>query len=208
MAKSRSSVERADGRRRRSELSRQQIVHALLELIAAGEVYPSAEAVAASAGVGLRTVFRHFENMENLYRQIYQAITSEVLPIAQEPFASTDWRLRVKEVTERRVRIFERIMPFKAAADVHRHQSVYLAEQSEVVTRLQRGALSQILPRDIKADEPLFCALELLLSFEVWRRLRKDQHLSVQKARTVIERTINALINARPQSRSGSSNEM
>jgi AcrR family transcriptional regulator len=208
MAKSRSSVERADGRRRRSELSRQQIVRALLELVAAGEVYPSAEAVAANAGVGLRTVFRHFENMETLYRQIYQAITSEVLPIAQEPFASSDWRLRLKEIIDRRVRIFERIMPFKAAADVHRHQSVYLAEQGEVVTRLQRGALSQILPREIKADEPLFYALELLLSFEAWRRLRKDQHLSVQKARAVIERTVNALINPRTNSRSGTGSDL
>ncbi|MDE2462219.1 MAG: TetR/AcrR family transcriptional regulator [Alphaproteobacteria bacterium] len=207
MPKSRSAAQRADGRRRRSELSRQQIVRALLELIAAGEVYPSAEAVAANAGVGLRTVFRHFENMETLYRQIYQAITSEVLPVAQEPFESSDWRQCVREIIDRRVRIFERIMPFKAAADVHRHQSVYLAEQGEVVTRLQRGALSQILPREVKSDESLFNALELLLSFESWRRLRKDQHLSVQKARAVIERTISALIGPRTHARSGSGSE-
>lgn len=55
-----------DGRRRRSAQSRDRIVEALLDLVAGVVVTPSAEAVAARAGVGLRTVFRHFRDMESL----------------------------------------------------------------------------------------------------------------------------------------------
>ena len=59
-----------DGRRQRSSRSRERIVHAMIELIRAGEMSPAAARVAEKANVGLRTVFRHFEEMETLTREI------------------------------------------------------------------------------------------------------------------------------------------
>jgi AcrR family transcriptional regulator len=186
-----------DGRRQRSETSRRQIVDAMLELIGAGDISPSAESVAARAGLGLRTVFRHFENMESLYQEINAAMTEELRPVMDAPFRSADWRGRLGEMVERRVRIFERIMPFKIAADVHRHQSLFLARKGEEMTREQRAALAGITPPDKRADQTLFEALDLLLSFETWRRLRKDQKLSVARARRTLELLLAALLRGR-----------
>jgi AcrR family transcriptional regulator len=56
-----------DGRRKRSETSRQRIVEAMIALVGEGHMSPSAEQVATRAGVGLRTVFRHFADMDSLY---------------------------------------------------------------------------------------------------------------------------------------------
>ncbi|MEO8374286.1 MAG: hypothetical protein ABI471_03615, partial [Sphingomonas bacterium] len=53
-----------DGRRRRSETSRDKIVEAMLAIVAEGQITPSAEQVALRAEVGLRSVFRHFKDME------------------------------------------------------------------------------------------------------------------------------------------------
>jgi AcrR family transcriptional regulator len=186
-----------DGRRQRSETSRRRIVHAMLELIGAGDISPSAESVAARAGLGLRTVFRHFENMESLYQEINAAMTEELRPVMQAPFGSPDWRGRLGEMMERRVRIFERIMPFKIAADVHRHQSPFLARKGEEMTREQRAALAKIVPDQQRSDDVMFEALDLLLSFETWRRLRKDQKLSVVRARRTLDLMIAALIKGR-----------
>jgi AcrR family transcriptional regulator len=186
-----------DGRRLRSETSRRRIVRAMLELIGAGDISPSAESVAARAGLGLRTVFRHFENMETLYQEINAAMTEELRPVMDAPYRSADWRGRLSEMLDRRVRIFERIMPFKIAASVHRHQSPFLARKGEEMTREQRAALAAITPQDKRADEALFEALDLLLSFETWRRLRKDQKLSVARARHTLELLIAALIRGR-----------
>lgn len=183
-----------DGRLQRSEASRERIVRAMLELVGEGHVSPSAESVAARAKVGLRTVFRHFENMESLYRQINSRIVSEVRPIAETPFRSGEWRKQLSELVDRRVRIFERIMPFKAAGDVHRHQSDYLAGQSNEFTREQRAFLGRIVPKEKREDVEFFEGLDLLVSFETWRRLRKDQKLSVSRAKQVLERLIAALI--------------
>ena len=68
-----------DGRRRRSVRSRQRIVEALLGLIRDGEMHPSAAQVAQKAGVSLRTVFRHFEDMESLNREMGAIIEDEIL---------------------------------------------------------------------------------------------------------------------------------
>jgi len=184
----------ADGRRLRSEVSRERIVQAMLALIGAGIVTPGAEAVAAKAGVGLRTVFRHFENMETLYQRIDTRITTEVRPMADAPFKTRDWKGRVAEMLARRARIFERIMPFKIAADVHRYQSPFLAAQMGWFVREQRAALLAILPSDRQADTDLVESLDLLLSFDTWRRLRKDQKLSIARAQQTLDQLIRAVL--------------
>ena len=71
----------SDGRRQRSERSRKDIVAAMFKLIRAGEMNPGAAQVAEAAGVSLRTVFRHFDEMDILYREIAALMEAEVLPI-------------------------------------------------------------------------------------------------------------------------------
>ncbi len=166
----------------------------MLELIGAGEVAPSAEAVAARAGLGLRTVFRHFENMESLYQELNGVMTAELRPIAEEPFKSGDWRDKLAEVVERRARIFERMMPFKIAADVHRHRSPFLAAQGAQLVLAQRAVLVEIVPAQKRADQDFFEALDLLLSFDTWRRLRKEQNLSVPRARRAVDFLLQAML--------------
>jgi AcrR family transcriptional regulator len=183
-----------DGRRQRSEASRERIVQAMLELIGTGEIMPGAELVAARAGVGLRTVFRHFDNMESLYQEIGAVIAAEILPMAQLPFEAKDWRGRILEMIGRRAQIFERIMPFKIAADVHRHQSPFVQNQGVEFVRLQRAPLARILPESTRANTPLVESLDLVLSFEAWRRLRKDQKLSVARARQTLVMLVGALL--------------
>jgi AcrR family transcriptional regulator len=191
------STQQLDGRRQRSETSRKRIVRAMLELIGAGDISPGADNVAARAGLGLRTVFRHFENMETLYQEINAAMTAELRPVLAEPFRSADWRGQLGEVVERRIRIFERIMPFKIAADVHRHHSPFLARKAEEMTREQRAALVRAVPADRRVDHAFFEALDLLLSFETWRRLRKDQKLSAARARHTLDRLLDGLMKDR-----------
>jgi AcrR family transcriptional regulator len=185
-----------DGRRVRSEASRDKIVRAMLQLVTAGDIMPCAEAVATRAGVGLRTVFRHFENMEGLYQQMNRLMAAEILPVVERPFVSSDWRGRILEMIDRRVGVFERIMPLKIAADVQRHRSPFLAAQGVELVRQQRAVLEAVLPGEVLADAALVEGLDLLLSFEAWRRLRKDQNLPRARAKALLERAVGALIEA------------
>ena len=64
----------SDGRVQRSVRSRRHILDAMVELVTEGELQPTGQQVADRAGVGLRTVFRHFEDMETLFAQLRERI--------------------------------------------------------------------------------------------------------------------------------------
>ena len=63
-----------DGRVLRSERSRQLIMDAMAALIREGNLVPTAQQVAERAEVGIRTVFRHFNDMESLFETMDVAI--------------------------------------------------------------------------------------------------------------------------------------
>ena len=185
-----------DGRKVRRHRNRQRIVAAMLELVRAGAISPSAEEVAHRAGVGLRTVFRHFDDMDSLYREMAETMRRELQPIVAAPFASEDWKGKLDEMLERRARLFERAMPFKNAADVHRHRSAFLRKDYETMRSEERAALASALPPELKNDKKFFAALDHALSFSTWQHLRRDQNLAPAQARQTIQFAMRALIGA------------
>mgnify|MGYP000066459208 CR=1 FL=1 len=120
---------RPDGRRERSRSSHKRIVEAMMGLIEGGDLSPSAARVAEEAGVGLRTVFRHFDDMDALYREISKIIGERIWPIVTAPYPDNDWRANLRDLTRRRVRVFETMLPFRLAANIKRYQSPYLMGQ-------------------------------------------------------------------------------
>ena len=189
-------AERVDGRIIRRRNNRRRIVAAMLELVRAGAISPVAEEVAERAGVGLRTVFRHFDDMDSLYREMAEAMRNELQPIVAAPLASRDWKGRLGEMVERRARLFERAMPFKNAADVHRHRSAFLRKDYEMMRSAERAALEAALPAALRNDKRFFEALDQALSFSTWQHLRRDQNLTQARARETIEYAMRALVNA------------
>ena len=184
----------ADGRRRRSQDSRARIVEAMLELIHAGEVSPSAEQVAARAGVGLRTVFRHFKEMDSLYREMSMVIEAEVLKIVDQPFTSAPGVDRLLELVGRRAQAYEKLSPFKRAADLRRHESTFLAAGHVRLALIAREILKREAPAAVVKDKLTFEALDLLLSWESWSRLRRDQALTPKRAREVLEASLRKML--------------
>jgi AcrR family transcriptional regulator len=187
-------AEEPDGRRRRSRDSRARIVAAMLDLTRKTGVSPGAVEVAASAGVGLRTVFRHFKDMESLYGEMTEVIEAELRAVVMRPFVGRTWRERVIELIDRRAAAFESIAPFRRAADAQRRYSPALQHDHARLT----AALRQILQREMgeaaSADPARFEALDLLLSYEAWDRLRRDQGLSPKAARAALARAVGPLI--------------
>ncbi len=178
----------SDGRRQRGQDNRARIVKAMLELVEAGDVAPVAEDVAAKADVGLRTVFRHFKDMDSLYGEMSAVVTAEVRALVERPFTATSWRGELSELVDRRAVLFERIAPFRRASERLRYRSAFIAEEQVRLVTTLRDILRQVIPMDMGAVN--FEALDLFLSYEAWSRLRRDQNLSVDDAKEVIRRSI------------------
>ncbi len=159
-----------DGRRVRGQENRRKIVEAMIALVSDGALSPSAQEVAARADVGLRTVFRHFDDMESLYSEMSAQVSARILPLISMEFRVRDWRGRLDELIERRAVAFEKMMPFKSAADIRRHESKFLSDEHQQLVKFNRRRLIEALPAEMRKQKTLVDALDLLLSFESWRR--------------------------------------
>lgn len=186
-----------DGRVLRSERSRAAIVAALLELVGEGVLQPTAEQIARRARVGLRSVFRHFQDMESIFRAMDATMEARVARELGPPRAEGDLAHRIDGLVARRARLFERIAPYKRAESLRRWQSPFLQHRHGAFVRLLRSEMSRWLPELEDAPPELAQALELLLSFEAWDRLRREQRLGVPRATATTERAAKTLLGVR-----------
>ena len=166
----------------------------MFELLREGDIRPSAVDVAARAGVGLRTVFRHFEDMETIFEEMTEDLKKIVMPMVFAPYEATDWRGRLMEAVDRKAQIYELVFPMQVALLARRFGSEFLMRQYDYEVSLVRSTLQSILPETVVADKTLFASIEVNHTFATWRRLREDQSLSVEAATETIKRIMSALI--------------
>ena len=175
-----------DGRRQRSERSRAKILRAMWDLLLEGDMDPSAAAIAERAGVGLRSVFRHFEDLETLYRELVLLAESEIAELFMKPFTSTSWREQILELALRNADIWEKIIVPHTVGELKRFKSTVMMDDYKRARVQELAGVKAILPKDIADYENRLYALDSILSFANWRRLRKDRGLSIKKAKEVI----------------------
>ena len=187
------SLPAVDGRLRRSERSREAIVRALIELVGEGSLRPTAQQVAERAGVGIRPVFRHYSDMETLYTEMDARLRAEIAPLLREGADSGSLLERARALVHRRADCFERIAPYKRAANLQGGRSAVLQSQHGALVRELRSDLLRCLPELTDAPAELTDAIELAASFEAWDRLRSDQRLSRRRALAAMERAVTAL---------------
>ena len=159
----------------------------MLELVEAGILSPSGEQVAAKAGVGLRSVFRHFHDMDSLYLEIGEIVAPRLLAASERPFIGTSWRAQISEMVTRRASAFEALAPILRASHLHSHRSDAVRAGRQRISQALRALIKARLPPDALGPAA-FEALDLALSFEGWTRLRGEQALSVEDAKAALER--------------------
>lgn len=184
----------SDGRVLRGEQNRRAILDAMYELVREGALRPTAEQVAERAGVGTRTVFRHFADMEGLHAEMADRLESEVAPLLEAPLATGSPAQRARALVERRAALFERIANFKRSGNLQRLDSKVIQRRHAQMPRRERETLLAALPELARAPEPLREAADLVTSFEAWDRLRVDQRLGRERAEAAVEHALLALL--------------
>src|SRR5258708_37000395 len=86
-----------DGRLARSARTRHAVVDALLDLLGEGDLRPTAARIAERAGVSLRIVFHHFDDLEAIYSELADRQAGRGKPLTVPvPVGLPFWR-RVQE---------------------------------------------------------------------------------------------------------------
>ena len=185
---------KTDGRLERSIATRKKIVEALTALIHEGQVSPTAEMVAARADVGLRTVFRHFDDMDALYREMSHDLEALIQPLLAVRLEGTTWLQLLQHAVRLRTGVYDRVAAIHLATQVHRHASAYLPQTIQQFVDLQRDLLRRLLPPAAARQPNLFEALDVWLSIDTWIRLRREQALSGEAALQVVLFGVSALL--------------
>ena len=184
----------ADGRRERSRASRKKIIHAMMDLIAAGNINPSAAMVAEKAGVGLRSVFRHYDDKESIYREIDAILNEAYAPIIIAPYKTDHWKEQLFELVERWAVVNEEVAPFRVSTSIQRFKSPVLMERYRSLLERERAVLDRTLPDFVNSDMHRTRAIRLATSFDTWRHFRQDEELSKQKTVEVIKQLLQDIL--------------
>lgn len=183
-----------DGRRLRSERSRQAIIDASLELMEEGVLVPTAQMVSERAGVGIRSFFRHYADMETLFRAIDAQTRNsvELVYVGGDRDGPAEERLR--HAMERHAEGYEkhRKMILSTAAQMWRYEIL-----RKNYARYQRGLrkdLDDWLPELKQLARPDREAVDAIASFEMWHRLREHQGLSRKAATEIVISLIGKLL--------------
>ena len=186
-----------DGRQARSLRTRDAVVRALIDLIEAGDLRPTARAVAGHAGVSERSVFQHFADLETLFAAAADHQVARFGTLAGPPSGS--FRERLSAFISRRAEILEAITPVRRAALLYEpfsdEISSRLARSHETFRRQVQQAFAPELTRRPSRDRAeLLEALACLTSWASWETLRRTQRLSPGDARNVMTRMLEALL--------------
>jgi AcrR family transcriptional regulator len=181
MSKS-AKTEAVDGRRARSERSKQAIIEASLALMEEGNLIPTALQISDRAGVGIRSFFRHFEDMETLFATIEEQTRDTVEGLFIGGDRDGTLEERILHAVERRATGFEeqRNMILSTAAQLWRSETL-----RSNYARYQRGLrkdLEDWLPEGKQLARTRREAVDAIASFEMWHRLRYQQGQSKSAA--------------------------
>lgn len=185
----------ADGRAQRSARTQAAITRAVYDLVRAQSRFPTVLEVARHAGVGERTVFRQFRDLETLAASIHALVVPEVLLLARTAPPTGDLHADVIELVSRRARIFEFITPFQRAVRAHGAGLRLASEQNAAMAATMRAATEATLGPHL-GDRPhdTLEVIDLLLSFDAWDRLRAVQKLEAAYAERVLRQAVLVLL--------------
>ena len=183
-----------DGRRLRSERSRQAIIDAAISLMDEGMLVATAQQVADRADVGIRSLFRHFSDMESLYQAVDDQIRGdyEALFLGGDRDGTVDER--IQRMAERRAAAYEAVKTVVLATKAQLWRYEVLRKNYARNQRGLRKDLESWLPELLTDDPETQEAANAVASFEMWHRLREDQRLSRKRSIAVIVHMLTALI--------------
>ena len=196
MSDSVSTTVKVDGRRLRSDRSRQVIVEAMLQLIDDGNLVPTAQQVADHAKVGIRSVFRHFEDMEAIFATADELWRNDFVDKTGEVDSKLPLEQRIAEVVAKLGRLYESNSNILKSTATRRWRSAFLKQNYAMYQARIRKDVQQALPELAQLPQPRQEAIFATLSFEYWDRLRDHQSNSVDDSIAALTDMLETLVAA------------
>lgn len=185
-----------DGRAARAMRTRNAVVDAMLDLVDEGHIRPSAALIAQRAGVSLRSVYQHFDDLETLFEVAAERHQQRYAHLEPLPPLPTDVGGRIQAYVAHQARRLEAVTPMARAAALQAPFSPGVASRLAAARRRHRETLARVFaPALAQAEQPdrLLSAAEVATGWSAWESLRTTIGLSAADATCVVELTLRRL---------------
>ena len=185
-----------DGRSLRRERNRQDIVDALLGLIENGETEISAALIASKAGLSERSIFRYFDDVNDLYRSVCdQAFSKEIEYALIDDAGVGSLDTKIENFVNQRVRIYTMNEKIAPAARSFAFKNPIIKNQLVVGRKLLRTQImkhfaEELSVMDKQQQQIAVAIIDSLTTFEYYDMMRSDQKMSVQAIKSVLTESI------------------
>jgi AcrR family transcriptional regulator len=183
---SRKSV-RTDGRRLRSERTKQLIIEAFLTLLREEPTMPTAVQIAERAGYSVRSIFERFPDLTALRVAATDYGLAQALALAPPRQVTGDRQTRLKSQVETRAFTCERGLGLWRVLLSSQEESEELKKRvrfarDRTVERLELMYKPELSTLPEAERKQLLIALEALTDMESWARMRELHSLSFEEA--------------------------
>ena len=184
-----------DRRVARGEETRRRLAEAMIALLEEDVAQPSAREIAERAGVSLRLVFHHFEDMEQVLRAAVAVQVGRHWNRLQPVDPSLPLDEKVHRIVRQRETLYEAIAPVRRAAARAEAESPTISTELARARRQLRRGLEAIFESELSVspDESLD-ALDVAASWETWDLLRTRMGAGRAAARRVVVRMMTSLL--------------
>jgi AcrR family transcriptional regulator len=194
-----------DGRRLRSERTRQHIIEAYLALLRDNPRPPTASQIAERAGYSVRSLFERFPDMLTLSLAAFDLAFAQANAQAAIRNLHADRATRIRTQVEVRAQTCEKWLPLWRALVLNQHASEKLRRRIRRVREAMAMRIELMYRPELETLDPtirrrVLIALEALTDFESWARMRGTSRLSVEEACAVWIRAIDGLLPSTPVS--------
>jgi AcrR family transcriptional regulator len=193
----------ADGRRLRSERTKQRIIDAYLALLGQDPEIPTAARIAERAGCSVRSIFERFSDLHALRVAATDYAFAEANAQAIPRDLGTDREARIRSHVEMRAGTCSRWLPMWRALNANQGESMELKARIKLARELILNRAELIYEPELARLAPVerrstLVALEALIDFESWGRMRELYGLSHEEACALWCRTIDRLLPPTP----------
>jgi AcrR family transcriptional regulator len=198
-------IPKVDGRRLRSERTRQLIIEAYMSLVRENPQVPTAQQIAERAGYSVRSVFERFPDLEALRIAVTDYAIAEGRTEGALRDAEGPRRTRIESHVQARARGCEKWLPLWRVLSGHNEGSEELQNRVRAVRELVRMRIEAMFKPELSglpeaARRRTLIAIESITDFESWGRMRELHELSFEEACGVWTRAIDCLLPQTPVS--------
>lgn len=185
----------ADGRTARSAKTRDAIADALLDLLVEGNVRPRAREIAQRAGVSLRSVYVHFDDLEDLFCVAARRHYARVVPMLAPVDPSGSLEARARAIVAERARVYARTGAVARATALQAPSSPTLARVVREAYARSRAEIASVFAPELDAmssgrRDATLAIVDALLGPATWEMLREHHELTDDAAAAIVVDTV------------------